>query len=48
MVNDDNFGIEIILVYGKYKLVGENGEDFFKVLEVDIVDLVMILLCILL
>jgi len=27
-VNDDTFGIEITSAYGKYKLAGENGEDF--------------------
>ena len=27
-VNDDNFGIEITSAYGKYKLAGENGEDY--------------------
>lgn len=29
-VNDDNFAIEITSAYGKYRLAGENGEDFPK------------------
>ena len=27
-VNEDNFGVEITSAYGKYKLAGENGEDY--------------------
>ena len=27
-VNEDNFGIQITSAYGKYKLAGENGEDY--------------------
>ncbi|MEM9992076.1 MAG: DNA polymerase III subunit beta, partial [Bacteroidota bacterium] len=27
-INDDNFAIEITSAYGKYRLAGENGEDF--------------------
>lgn len=27
-VNDENYGIEITSAYGKYKLAGENGDDF--------------------
>lgn len=27
-VNEDNFGIEITSAYGKYKLAGENGDDY--------------------
>jgi DNA polymerase-3 subunit beta len=41
-VNDDNFGIEITSAYGKYKLAGENGEDFPTVPEADTVDTVTV------
>lgn len=41
-VNDDNFGIEITSAYGKYKLAGENGEDFPTVPEADAVDTVTV------
>ena len=37
-VNDDNYGIEITSAYGKYKLAGENGEDFPKIPQPDEVD----------
>ena len=37
-VNNENFGIEITSAYGKYKLAGENGEDFPKIPEADGVD----------
>jgi len=39
-VNEENFGIEITSHYGKYKLAGENGEDFPKIPEPDSVDAV--------
>jgi len=39
-VNDENFGIEITSAYGKYKLAGENGQDFPKIPEPDTVDTV--------
>ncbi|PSR14849.1 MAG: DNA polymerase III subunit beta [Bacteroidetes bacterium] len=41
-VNDDNFGIEITSAYGKYKLAGENGDDYPNVPEADTVDTVML------
>lgn len=28
LVNDENYGIEITSAYGKYRLAGENGQDF--------------------
>lgn len=37
-VNDENFGIEITSAYGKYKLAGENGEDFPSIPQPDTVD----------
>ncbi len=37
-VNNENFGIEITSAYGKYKLAGENGNDFPKIPEPDTVD----------
>ena len=37
-VNEDNFSIEITSAYGKYRLAGENGEDFPKIPEPDSVD----------
>jgi DNA polymerase-3 subunit beta len=41
-VNDDNQAIEITSAYGKYRLAGENGEDFPKIPEPDSVDTVSI------
>ncbi len=41
-VNDSNFGIEITSAYGKYKLAGENGEDFPNIPEADTVDTVSV------
>ncbi|MEZ4983911.1 MAG: DNA polymerase III subunit beta [Saprospiraceae bacterium] len=41
-VNDDNFGIEITSAYGKYKLAGENGDDFPALPEADEVDTVTV------
>ncbi|MFK7935682.1 MAG: DNA polymerase III subunit beta [Saprospiraceae bacterium] len=41
-VNDDNFAIEITSAYGKYRLAGENGEDFPKIPDPDTVDTVTI------
>lgn len=32
-VNDENFSIEITSAYGKYRLAGENGEDFPRIPE---------------
>ena len=32
-IDDDTFGIEITSAYGKYKLAGENGQDFPKIPE---------------
>ena len=37
-VNDENFGIEITSAYGKYRLAGENGQDFPRIPEPDAVD----------
>ncbi len=39
-VNEDNFGIEITSAYGKYRLAGENGQDFPRIPEPDEVDTV--------
>ena len=39
-VNDENFGIEITSAYGKYRLAGENGQDFPRIPEPDAVDTV--------
>ncbi|MBL7792779.1 MAG: DNA polymerase III subunit beta [Saprospiraceae bacterium] len=40
VVNEENFGIEITSAYGKYKLAGENGQDFPHIPEPDNVDAV--------
>ena len=37
-VNMENYGIEITSSYGKYRLAGENGEDFPNIPEPDAVD----------
>jgi DNA polymerase-3 subunit beta len=37
-VNDENFGIEITSAYGKYKLAGEDGQDFPSIPQPDSVD----------
>ncbi len=37
-VDEDTFGIEITSAYGKYKLAGENGQDFPKIPEPEGVD----------
>jgi len=37
-INDDNFAIEITSAYGKYRLAGENGEDFPNIPEPESVD----------
>ncbi len=37
-VDEENFGIEITSAYGKYKLAGEDGQDFPKIPEADSVD----------
>lgn len=37
-VNPENYGIEITSAYGKYRLAGENGEDFPQMPEEDGVD----------
>lgn len=37
-INMDNFGIEITSAYGKYKLAGENGEDYPDIPEPDEAD----------
>ena len=41
-VDDNNFSIEITSAYGKYKLAGEDGEEFPRVPEADSVDTVTI------
>ena len=41
-VNEENFGIEITSSYGKYRLAGENGQDFPKVPEAAEVDAISI------
>lgn len=37
-VNEENYGIEITSAYGKYKLAGENGDDFPAIPQPDGVD----------
>ena len=37
-VNEENFGIEITSAYGKYKLAGEDGQDFPSIPHPDSVD----------
>lgn len=37
-IDDENFGIEITSSYGKYRLAGENGQDFPAIPEPDSVD----------
>lgn len=37
-VNEENFGIEITSAYGKYKLAGENGDEFPNIPQPDEVD----------
>ena len=37
-INDDTYGIEITSAYGKYKLAGENGDDFPNIPQADGVD----------
>ncbi|MEM9916449.1 MAG: DNA polymerase III subunit beta [Bacteroidota bacterium] len=37
-VNEENFGIEITSAYGKYRLAGENGQDFPRIPEPETVD----------
>lgn len=37
-VNEENFGIEITSAYGKYRLAGENGQDFPSIPDSDNVD----------
>ncbi len=34
-INEENFGIEITSAYGKYRLAGENGDDFPRIPEAD-------------
>ena len=41
-VNEENYGIEITSAYGKYKLAGENGQDFPKIPEADGVDTIKV------
>ena len=41
-VNDENYGIEITSAYGKYRLAGENGDEFPRLPEADSVDSVTI------
>lgn len=37
-INEENYGIEITSAYGKYRLAGENGEDFPNIPAPDAVD----------
>lgn len=37
-VNDENFSIEITSAYGKYRLAGENGEDYPRIPEAEEVE----------
>jgi DNA polymerase-3 subunit beta len=39
-VNEENFGIEITSAYGKYKLAGENGDEFPNIPQAEEVDTV--------
>jgi DNA polymerase-3 subunit beta len=41
-INDDTYGIEITSAYGKYRLAGENGQDFPRIPEADGVDTVTV------
>jgi len=41
-IDDENFGIEITSAYGKYRLAGENGNDFPAIPEPEAVDSVPI------
>ncbi|MEO1625261.1 MAG: DNA polymerase III subunit beta, partial [Bacteroidota bacterium] len=41
-VNEENFGIEITSAYGKYRLAGENGQDFPRIPEPDTVDTIQL------
>ena len=40
LVNEENYGIEITSAYGKYRLAGENGQDFPNIPVPDTVDTV--------
>lgn len=42
LVNEENFAIEITSAYGKYKLAGENGNEFPGIPEPDTVDTITI------
>ena len=37
-INEENYGIEITSAYGKYRLAGENGQDFPRIPEAESVD----------
>lgn len=41
-VNEENYSIEITSAYGKYRLAGENGQDFPRIPEADEVDVVSV------
>ena len=41
-VDDETFGITITSAYGKYRLAGENGQDFPRIPESDKVDTVLV------
>lgn len=41
-INDETYGIEITSAYGKYRLAGENGQDFPRIPEADGVDTVTV------
>ena len=41
-VDDENFGITITSAYGKYRLAGENGQDYPRIPEAEQVDSVKV------
>ncbi len=41
-INDENFSVEITSAYGKYRLAGENGEDYPRIPEPEEVDSISI------
>ena len=41
-INEENYGIEITSAYGKYKLAGENGDDFPAIPSADGVDSIVV------
>ncbi len=41
-INENNFGVEITSAYGKYRLAGENGQDFPAIPQADEVDSIVL------